>query len=144
MKFRCSIGIFLSSAHLICRITDISECFRGSFQLRDNESRLYIIFNVKKKIILNYTNLLLEEHFFSLRIFQIKKGGNVKMTGLSLKIIIPEKKITLNQLLQLCTARTAWSDSVIRSETSLITESDRGGPIRLLSLFRSFSVNVLP
>ena len=24
-----------------------------------------------------------------------------------------------NQLLQLCTARTAWSDSVIRSETSL-------------------------
>ena len=35
-----------------------------------------------------------------------------------------------NQLLQLCTARTAWSDSVIRSETSLITESDRRGPIR--------------
>ena len=35
-----------------------------------------------------------------------------------------------NQLLQLCTARTAWSDSVIRSETSLITESDRSGPIR--------------
>ena len=28
-----------------------------------------------------------------------------------------------NQLLQLCTAPTAWSDSVIRSETSLITES---------------------
>ena len=36
----------------------------------------------------------------------------------------------LNQLLQLCTARTAWSDSVIRSETSLITESDRCDPIR--------------
>ena len=35
-----------------------------------------------------------------------------------------------NQLLQLCTARTAWSDSVIRSETSLIAESDRRGPIR--------------
>ena len=35
-----------------------------------------------------------------------------------------------NQLLQLCTARTAWSDSVIRSETNLITESDRSGPIR--------------
>ena len=34
------------------------------------------------------------------------------------------------QLLQLCTARTAWSDSVIRSETSSITESDRSGPIR--------------
>ena len=52
--------------------------------------------------------------------------------------------INKNQLLQLCTARTAWSDSVIRSETSLITESDRSGPIRYLSLFRSFSVNVLP
>ena len=36
----------------------------------------------------------------------------------------------LNQLLQLCTARTAWSDSVNGCETSLITESDRGGPIR--------------
>ena len=35
-----------------------------------------------------------------------------------------------DQLLQLCTARTAWSDSVIRSETSYITESDRSGPIR--------------
>ena len=33
-----------------------------------------------------------------------------------------------NQLLQLCTARTAWS--VISSETSLSTESDRSGPIR--------------
>ena len=32
-------------------------------------------------------------------------------------------------------------DSAIRSETSLITESDR---IRKLSLFRTFSVNVLP
>ena len=39
-------------------------------------------------------------------------------------------KKNTNQLLQLCTARTAWSDSVIRSETSLITESDRSGPIR--------------
>ena len=36
----------------------------------------------------------------------------------------------INQLLQLCTTRTAWSDSVIRSEISSITESDRSGPIR--------------
>ena len=42
MKFDCSIGIFLSSAHLICRSTDISKYFRGSLRLRDNESRLYI------------------------------------------------------------------------------------------------------
>ena len=52
--------------------------------------------------------------------------------------------LTSNQLLKLRTARTAWSDSVIRPETSLITESDRRGLIRYLSLFRSFSVNVLP
>ena len=41
VKFGCSIGIFLNSAHLICRSTDISKCFGGSLQLRDNESRLY-------------------------------------------------------------------------------------------------------
>ena len=40
------------------------------------------------------------------------------------------RMILLNQLMQQCTARTTWSDSVIRSETSLITESDRSGPIR--------------
>ena len=42
MKFGCSIGIFLNSATLICRSTDISKCFRGSLRLRDNESRLYL------------------------------------------------------------------------------------------------------
>ena len=41
MKFGCSFGIFLNSAHLICRSTDISKCFSGSLRLRDNESRLY-------------------------------------------------------------------------------------------------------
>ena len=38
VKFSCSICIFLSSANLICRSTDISKCFRGSLRLRDNES----------------------------------------------------------------------------------------------------------
>ena len=41
MKFGCSIGIFVISANLICRSTDISKCFRESLRLRDNESRLY-------------------------------------------------------------------------------------------------------
>ena len=41
VTFGCSIGIFLNSAHLICRSTDISKCFRGPLRLRDNESRLY-------------------------------------------------------------------------------------------------------
>ena len=42
MKFGCSFGIFLNSAHLICGNTDISKCFSGSLRLRDNESRLYL------------------------------------------------------------------------------------------------------
>ena len=32
---------FLNSAHLVCRATDISNCFRESFGLRDDKSRLY-------------------------------------------------------------------------------------------------------
>ena len=40
-EFGCSIGIFLNSANLICRSTDISKCFKGSLRLPDNESRLY-------------------------------------------------------------------------------------------------------
>ena len=33
--------VFLSSANLICRGTDISKCFRESLGLRDNENRMY-------------------------------------------------------------------------------------------------------
>ena len=53
MKFGCSIGIFLSSAHLICRSTDISKYFRGFLRLRDNESRLYHK-NSEKMVYLKY------------------------------------------------------------------------------------------
>ena len=42
VKFGCSICIFLNSANLICRNTDISKCFRGSLRLRDNEGWLYM------------------------------------------------------------------------------------------------------
>ena len=42
MKSGCSIVIFLNSANLICRSTDISKCFSGSLRFRDNESRLYL------------------------------------------------------------------------------------------------------
>ena len=31
MKFGCSFGIFLNSANLVCRSTDISEFLEGSF-----------------------------------------------------------------------------------------------------------------
>ena len=44
MEFGCAICISLNSENLICRSTDISKCFRGSLQLRDNESRLYTYF----------------------------------------------------------------------------------------------------
>ena len=46
MKFGCAICIFLNSENLICRTTDISNCFWGSLRLRDNESRLYIIVHI--------------------------------------------------------------------------------------------------
>ena len=36
------LTVFLSSANLICRSTDISKCFIESLGVRDNESRLYI------------------------------------------------------------------------------------------------------
>ena len=38
VKFDCAICIFLNPENLLCRSTDISKCFRGSFELRDNES----------------------------------------------------------------------------------------------------------
>ena len=41
MEFGSSVCIFINSANLICRSTDISKCFRGSLRLRDNENRLY-------------------------------------------------------------------------------------------------------
>ena len=36
------ICIFLNSENLICRGMDILKCFRGSLQLQDNQSRLYV------------------------------------------------------------------------------------------------------
>ena len=53
-KIGCSIGIFLNSANLICRSTDISKYFRGSLRLRDNESRLYMDFLVGHLILLGF------------------------------------------------------------------------------------------
>ena len=41
VKFGCAICIFLNSENQMCRNTDISKCFRGSLQLRDNGSRLF-------------------------------------------------------------------------------------------------------
>ena len=37
--------VFLSSVNLICRSTDISKCFIESLGVRDNESRLYILYD---------------------------------------------------------------------------------------------------
>ena len=46
MKFGCSFRIFLNSAHLICRSTDISKCFSGSLRVRDNKSGLYMYYDI--------------------------------------------------------------------------------------------------
>ena len=70
----------------------------------------------------NYWNIPL----VSMRLF-CKYTNNVNISYLFQVIDLISE---INQLLQLCTARTAWSDSVIRSEISSITESDRIRPIR--------------
>ena len=62
--------------------------------------------------------------------FHHKIAGLGLLTAFVMRTIMVGSINYNNQLLQLCRARTAWSDSVIRSETSLITESDRFGPIR--------------
>ena len=41
LKVVVGLIVFLSSANLICRSTDISKCFIESLGFRDNESRLY-------------------------------------------------------------------------------------------------------
>ena len=41
VKCGCSNYVFLTSANLICRDTDISKYFRESLGIRDKESRLY-------------------------------------------------------------------------------------------------------
>ena len=43
LKVVVRLIVFLSSANLICRSTDISKCFIESLGFRDNESRLYFI-----------------------------------------------------------------------------------------------------
>ena len=45
VKGGCSINCFPESANLICRSTDISNCFIESLGVRDNESRLYVYRN---------------------------------------------------------------------------------------------------
>ena len=52
VKGGCSINCFPESANLICRSTDISNCFIESLGVRDNESRLYIL--VDKSEIKHY------------------------------------------------------------------------------------------
>ena len=41
-KCGCWNYVFLSSANLICRATDISKYFKESLGIRDNEGQLYI------------------------------------------------------------------------------------------------------
>ena len=52
VKGGCSINCFPESANLICRSTDISNCFIESLGIRDNESRLYVKLGFTKFSIL--------------------------------------------------------------------------------------------
>ena len=59
MKFGCSFGIFLNSAHLICRSTDISNCFSGSLRLRDiniDNVEFILMYMSKIQITFRFTN----------------------------------------------------------------------------------------
>ena len=86
---------------------------------------------IEKKTRTNVTNLHEIPFTISGVMGKIKMGQYVTFIKPRIFDTADIKCFTVyNQLLQLCTARTAWSDSVIRSETSLITESDRSGPIR--------------
>ena len=44
VKCGCANYFILNSANLICRGTDISKYFRESLGIRDNESRLYLLY----------------------------------------------------------------------------------------------------
>ena len=58
VKFGCSICIFLSSANLICRRTDISECLRWSFDFEiTRQTVLGIADNFKIKIFGSVGNI---------------------------------------------------------------------------------------
>ena len=43
LKVVVRLIVFLISANLICRSTDISKCFMEFLGVRDNESRLYVV-----------------------------------------------------------------------------------------------------
>ena len=44
MKIGCSNCFFLNTTNLICRSTDISNCFWGSLRFRDNEESTVVMF----------------------------------------------------------------------------------------------------
>ena len=101
MKFGCLIGIFLSSAHLICQSTDISKYFRGVLRLRDNESRRYLCLlswmtePLKKGLL---KKLLLEEPFFILKEFTSTEPikGRISRLRLDPKTIVNFVPSTVN------------------------------------------------
>ena len=52
--------VFLNSANLICRGTDISKYSRESLGLRDNESRLYLKQNCKNLLVALYGQVAMQ------------------------------------------------------------------------------------
>ena len=63
VKCGCSIYFFLNSENLVCQGTNISQYFRESLELRDNESRLHFI---RKTCLYNFDPL--KPHFYKVKL----------------------------------------------------------------------------
>ena len=95
VKFGCSIGIFLNSAHLICRSTDISKCFRGSLRLRDNESQLC-------------TSVVLKIEQFGLTIWYCIKKMQIEWQATWVGAVCSDLSVAISEILIVVKRRSMW------------------------------------
>ena len=72
--------LFLNSANLICRVTDISKYFRESLGIRDNESRLYF----SNTVVLRRR----DRSYYSITV-KTSSVYNAELTALYLRTISP-------------------------------------------------------
>ena len=108
MKFVCSIGFFLNSARLICRSMDNSKCFRGSLQLRDNESTRHLHFVNRWVHII--TNFICNYFVISIESKRSLTKYEVITEAVLLPFPIPSDIKLSNKLLYRTTAQRGHSD----------------------------------
>ena len=86
--------VFLTSATLIFRGTDMLKCFRASLGIRDNESRLYNIDKKKNSFVSMPTQSYLKRFLFFLNCCPVldnqndKKKKKKKETNLCVMLIL--------------------------------------------------------